>query len=356
MRWALALLLWLAATPALAAPTSWTANEAVVAGLLDKGAGATELKAAFASRDKTIDVSALRLGDRAWLVTLSRFEDSADVFVLTQTAARYATAWRLGEAEAGAGGDLAPLLAWTPAGAAADCRDRAGDANWANCGPIAPDIGSLPSTATGAPRFWLIGTYAQEAGETESAQLSLWRWDGKAAAPLLVRPYQFKIEEDEGLSVSGDAIALPIKDDLKTMLVCGACSGRQRIWRFRLTPEGAADLGQRSVRPELDLADEVFDRLVTRKPLGGLAGASASRTIAVRLTANGASGRWPMGMLEQWMLSRDRDRLCVATDSGGTFVFTLSRGGQRETISSARYVGDGLCHDAVHWRGAASGS
>src|SRR5580704_17020858 len=124
MHWALALLLWLVATAGMAAPTSWTADETVVAGLLDRGAGATELKAAFAGRDKTIDVSALRLGDHDWLVTLSRFEDSADVFVLAWKGAGYATVWRLGETAAGPRGELAPLLAWTPAGIAADCRDK----------------------------------------------------------------------------------------------------------------------------------------------------------------------------------------------------------------------------------------
>jgi hypothetical protein len=355
MRWALALL-WLIATPALAAPTSWTADEAVVANLLDAGMAPATLKTVFAKQDKTIDVSALRLGGRDWLVTLSRFEGSADVFALAPSQAGYATVWRLGDAEARARGDLSPLLAWTAAGAASDCRRALPDAEWANCGPIGPEIGALPSGAGGAARFWLIGTYAQEAGETESAQLSLWRWDGRAATPLLVRVYQFKIEEDEGLSVSGDVVRLQVKDDFKTMLACGACSGRQRIWRLRLTRDGAVDLGKRSAAPELDLADDVFDRAVTHKPLGGLAGASAARTIARHLATNRASGRWPMGTLEEWILSRDHRRLCVATDGGGTFVLTLARTDHHAAVSSARYVGDGLCHDSVHWTHAASGS
>jgi len=354
MRWASALL-WLVATPALASPTSWSAGERVVERLLDEGAAPAALKAAFVG-DKTIDVSALPLEAGVWLVTLSRFEDSADVFVAERKAGGYAITWRLGDAEAGAVGDLKPLRAWTVAAAQDDCRKHLPDADWADCGPIAPEIGALPSGSGGRPRFWLLGTYAQEAGETESAQLSLWRWDGKAASPLLARTFQFKIDEDEGPTVVGRVVRLPVKDDFKTMLSCGACSGRQRIWRFGLTAEGVRDLGERSVTPELDLADQLFDRAAHHRALADLASPTAAKAIAAHLSVIDPKSQWPMGTLEEWLLSRDRRRLCLATDGGGTWRLDLTRSHGALEAERVRYVGDGLCHDSFRWRRASSGS
>jgi len=357
MRWALALVgVWLLAGPAWAAPASWSPDEAVVASLLDAGASPAALKAAFAGRDKTVDVSALRLNAGAWLVTLSRFEDGADVFVAQRQPAGYAATWRLGDAEAGAHGELKPLRAWAAAASQDDCRKDLPDADWADCGPIAPEVGPLPSDAGGHPRFWLLGTYAQEAGETESAQLGLWRWDGKAATPLLVRTFQFRIDEDEGPTVVGDNIRLLVKDDFKTMLSCGACPGRQRVWRFRLTADGAQDLGKRSVTPELDLADELFDRAAHHRPLAGLASASAAKAISAHLADIDTQSQWPMGTLEEWLLSRDRRRLCLATDGGGTWLLTLARSHGSLAAERVSFVGDGLCHDSLRWRNASRGS
>ena len=82
--------------------------------------------------------------------------------------------------------------------------------------------------------------------------------------------------------------------------------------------------------------------------------AVAADMFDIGLAANGAQGEWPMGMLEEWVLSRDRRRLCVATDGGGTFVLTLASAGGRQTLSQARYVGDGLC--GIRWAGATRGS
>ena len=356
MRCALAVIaVCLLSAPAKAAPTLWRAEESVVARLLDEGAAPAELSAAFAKQDKTIDVSALKLSQRAWLVTLSRFEDSADVFVLAPGAERYGVVWRLEDSAADAAGDLKPLRAWTPAAARDDCRQHLPDADWADCGPIAPETGPLPAAANGDARFWLFGTYAQQAGETESGQFSLWRWDGKTATPLLVRTFQFKIEEDGVPTVSGEIVSLPVKGDFKTMLSCGACSGSQRLWRFRLSADGAQDLGQQSLTPEVDFADDLFDSASHRRSLAALASPAAIRAITAHL-AFVTHSQWPMGTLEEWILSRDRRRLCLATDGGGTWLLTLTHDHGALRVAQARYLGDGVCHDSVHWPSASRGS
>jgi hypothetical protein len=277
------------------------------------------------------------------------------VFVLAPGAAGYRVVWRLEGMAADAAGGLKPLRAWAPVAVRDDCRQHLPDADWADCGPVAPEIGLLPEAANGDARFWLLGTYAQEVGETESGQFSLWRWDGKAATPLLVRTFQFKIEEDGSPTVAAGILSLPVKDDFKTMLTCGACSGRQRLWRFRLTADGAEDLGQQSLTPEVDFADDLFDRAAHRRSLVGLASQSAVRSITSHQDFI-AHSQWPMGTLEEWILSRDREHLCLATDGGGTWLLTLTRERGALAAAQARYLGDGLCHDSVHWPGASSGS
>jgi hypothetical protein len=352
MRWAALLLAgaWLAATPARAAPASWRAEEGAATNLLDQSADTAALTAAFARRDKSIDVRALRLDPDAWLVSLSRWEDSTDVFVAAWRAGAYRIVWRLGDNQPT--GALEPLRAWSLAGAQDDCRARAGDAHWADCGPIAPELGRLPDAADGARRFWLNGVYDQEAGETESGQLSFWTWDGHGATPLLVRVYGFRIERDEGPTVAGDVISLPVKDEFATMYVCGACDGRQRVWRFRLTADGVADVGERSLVPELDLIDAAYVRAIRGHPLARLATPAAARVIK-RQARQADHGK--LGSIS-WEMTRDRRRLCLSTDLGGAALFTLARADGRTRVAAARYLGDNDCSYLVHWPRRLKGS
>jgi hypothetical protein len=344
----LALGLWLAnVTAGFAASPRWDADEALVSRLLTGGADAPALQAAFAKRDDKLDVSALRLGAAAWLVALNG-KDDHDVFIAQSRNGGYATAWRLADVEPAT--DQRALGAWTAAGQADDCRIRVGDANWADCGPISPEFGALPAGPGGAARFWVNGIYFQEAGETESGQLSVWQWDFQTARPLLVRVYGFLLDRDVGPSVTGDLLRLTIKDDFKTMPSCGACAGRQRIWSFRLTPTGAADLGQRSVTPELDLIDDLYDRALHHQPLG------VSSAVAKVIARQAAQADHGLLGSPSWELSRDRRRLCLATDLGGAAEFTLGRAGGRTRVMAARYLGDGFCSDFVHWPGALAGS
>jgi hypothetical protein len=79
--------------------------------------------------------------------------------------------------------------------------------------------------------------------------------------------------------------------------------------------------------------------------------------VIAKVVAEGdAASKWPMGSLDDWVLSADRRRLCVATDSGGAVTFTLARTRAGLTVTSAQRIGDGLCSDVVHWPGATSGS
>jgi hypothetical protein len=309
-----------------------------------------EVKAALQSLDKDLDIGVVRLDGRSVLVSL-QLADQGDVFIV----APGAVLWRAGQPSPAAG-EFAPLQAWTEAAARGSCRQAPADADWANCGGLAPQVVGLPHGAGSERRFALIGAYAQAAGETESAQLSFWRWDGHSATPLLLRTYQFKIELDEGLQVSGDLALLMVKDDFKSFIACGACAGRQRRWLFVVNAAGVLDLGETSLTPELDLVDDLYDRAGHHRSLAGLASPAAAAAIAKVAAEGDAASKWPMGALDEWVLSRDHRRICVATDSGGAVVFALARTRRATVVSSARRVGDGLCHDVIHWPGATSGS
>jgi len=330
----------------------WQVGEDAAASFLKDHptASEAEIKAALGSLDKDLAVDVIRLDDRAVIVAL-QLADQGDVFI----AGPGGVPWRAGQSGS-ATGEFAPLQAWTEAAARGACRQKLADANWADCGGLAPDIVRLPDGVDGARRFALIGAYSQQAGETESAQLSFWRWDGAAATPLLLRTYQFKIELDEGLRVSGDVAALLVKDDFKSFISCGACAGRQRTWRFRLTADGVQDLGQTSATPELDLIDELYDRAVHGRSVAGLASPAAAAVIAKVAAEGDRMSQWPMGAFDGWMLSADGRRLCVAADSGGAVVFSLARTGGAIIVSAAMRVGDGVCEKAVHWPGATFGS
>ena len=338
----------------LAAQWKQVESAAIESMAAQPGIGAADLKQSLSLIDKDLTVEAVRLDAHAVLVSL-KLDGAGDVFIVGSNGGGVMTLWRMAEAPV-AGRAMAPLQAWAEVSAPRDCRAKRPDADWADCGEIWGGIGRLPDGAAGERRFWVRGVYAQQAGETESGQLSFWTWDGLRATPRLVRVFGFKIELDEGPTVAGDRVSLPIKEDYRSFLTCGACAGRQRVWTFRLTGDGVRDLGKQSLVPELDLVDTLFQRTVRREPLGGLATAAAARAIRRDARQADRRGRWPMGTLNDWMLSADRRNVCVATDWGGAVTFTLARRRGRLTVTSAKRVGDGICSDVIHWPGATSGS
>jgi hypothetical protein len=232
------------------------------------------------------------------------------------------------------------------------------DEDFAECNDVTPsELGALPSAASGARRFWINATYAQRAGDTQPGQISFWSWDGTHATPLQVGVYFFALDIGDPPTLRGDVLSLTVKQDFKSMLACGACAGRQRLWRFQAMPDGAIrDLGETSVVPELDLIDEIYDRAAHHFPLVGYASAAAARVIAKVVHEGDPGSQWPMGALDGWALSRDRRQICVATDSGGAVAFWLTRSGGRVTVTKAQRLQGGLCSGAVSWPGATEGS
>jgi hypothetical protein len=93
----------------------------------------------------------------------------------------------------------------------------------------------------GQPRFYIDGTYAQSAGGTVGAQISVWVWDGMTARPQIARAYALMVDQSASTRVEGDLLMVQQKKFFRTFFSCGMCEPR------------GGEFG-----PELDAADELF--------------------------------------------------------------------------------------------------
>lgn len=306
-----------------------------------------QAEATLASLDKDMSVFATQLDPSSLLFGLS-INGIGDVFIVEHGV----VAWRLGDTPAA--GSLKPLLAWDLRASKSDCAEKHPDTDtWYACSPLGvTSLGRLPDGAAGLHRFWIDAAYVQAAGETDSGQISFWAWDGAHAKPLMLHIFEFHIELDGGPTLAGHLLSLPVKDEFNSFFSCGACEGRQRVWRFEATPSGIRDLGKVSKVPELDLIDSLYSRAFTHQPLGSRAVPAAQHAIE----ASAERADHSRSMSDGWALSADRRRLCFSTDAGGAMLFTLRGTRTGPVVASARPLGDDGCGDLVHWPGATSGS
>ena len=119
-------------------------------------------------------------------------------------------------------------------------------------------------------------------------------------------------------------------------------------WTLRATPLGVEDLGKVSQAPDVDLVDELFDRVVHGRPIGTLA--SPDVVTHVRHMVSEARKAWPgpadrfsLGMMGDWKLRRAGGEryLCLDIEDGGTRLFTLVGEGAAARITAVRNLGDG---------------
>ena len=133
------------------------------------------------------------------------------------------------------------------------------------------DFGLLPVATDGALRFYIDGEYAQMAGATRGRQLSFWRWKDGAMETFHRTDYAIAAEAPDGATVTGDQATIASKGSWLHFSVCGACNGRQMQHRLRVTPSGVEDLGTVSLRPELDVVDNLLGRLANDQPTADIA-------------------------------------------------------------------------------------
>lgn len=122
-------------------------------------------------------------------------------------------------------------------------------------------VTALPPDSAGHARFYIDARYAQDAGATQGAQLSIWRFNGRTADVLLKKNYIVVADDENGPSDKGPSIRRHNKREYRMLFACGSCLGRTMIWTIKVTPEGVADQGEIPEVPEADVIDEVFFRL-----------------------------------------------------------------------------------------------
>jgi hypothetical protein len=254
-----------------------------------------------------------------------------NVFIVAKNAGHYQLSWSTAQPQEAKGDQAALLAAWRPENARHGGRGPYLAAS-GNDGSVLPRIGLLPRDANGRPRFYIDGTYAQSAGGTAGAQISVWLWDGTTARPLIARAYTLMIDQQVGTRVEGDLLKVQQKKFFHTFFACGACEERQTDWTVRLTPTGVQDLGEKSVVPELDTVDELFYRVIRHESATESAESrvikSAERIVA-EVRAGQSAKDWAkfpsLGMMGTWKtrVGAGFTVLCLALDDAGTNLFTL---------------------------------
>lgn len=303
---------------------------------LEVSAALKALKPASGPVDQGIEASALRLDDKAWLIA-ARVNEIGTVFILADSGGGFRTAWAIDRPETWGGGRSGPLLAWKPDNAQKSCPARRTGADVRQCGPLYGGIGRLPDAEGGARRFFVDGTYAQPMGATVAGQISIWTWDDAAARPVFSTGYGYMVEQPWTVRTRGDVVAIRTKDAFRRIVACGACEGRQVVKTFRVSPTGLEPLSTQSLTPELDLIDDVYDRLALGQPTAGLATVPAARAMAAQLrqarTVTKPKGPADItaGMIMGWRASGGPGArtVCLETDDSGAAIFTIDAIGRR---------------------------
>jgi hypothetical protein len=254
-----------------------------------------------------------------------------NVFIVARTGGHYHVAWSTAQPQEAEGDQAILLAAWRPESATHGGRGPYLAATGSD-GSVLPRIGLLPKDANGHPRFYVDGTYAQSAGGTVGAQISVWLWDGTTARPLIARAYALMIDQHVGTRVEGDLLKVRQKKFFRTFFSCGMCEERQTDWTVRLTPTGVQDLGEQSLVPELDIVDELFYRVIHHEVLTEFADSHVikrAEAIVAEARAQESAKDWAkfpsLGMMGTWKtrVGGNTTVLCLNLDNAGTNLFTL---------------------------------
>ena len=275
-----------------------------------------------------------------------------NVFIVSKSGSDYRVAWNIARRQQASGKSAEVPAAWRAENARYDDRGPYAEAS-GSAGSVVPmRLRILASDAKGHARFYIEGIYAQSAGATVGAQISLWVWDGVTARPQLTRDYPVMIDQKVGTRMEGGLLKVQQKKSFRTFFSCGSCEGRQTDWIVRITPDGMKELGEKSAVPELDAVDELFYRVINGKSASDIAAPAVIET-ATHIVDTARAGEsdkdWKefpsLGMMGEWSVisNRNGEVLCLDTDDIGTDLFTLRPGGDgffvtdvRETNESCR--------------------
>jgi GNAT superfamily N-acetyltransferase len=293
-------------------------------------ATAKEVEAAIPQLDATLEGSVIELSPHTFVVAANRVEIGT-FFIVSRDSTEYRSVWNVK--------DFA---------ATHDGRDD-GISHWSAHGesPLFGEVGALFGNENGNSRFYVDATYQGE-GITVGKQLSIWEWNGAAAAPVLMGNYTYSLDSTEGVTFDGKLLRAHTKeDDFKTFFSCGGCPEPPGEWNIRITSDGVEDLGRRRLTPELDLIDNLYYRIQRRMPVSNMAAPDVIDELTdaiddIRDDASVTNDYQPLGMLMDWAAEHQGKhmRICISTDDPGRYLFTLVRRSGKWFFTAAQDVSD----------------
>lgn len=277
---------------------------------------ASEIESYIKQLDSQLDVSVASLGGRTYAIGVNNGEIGT-VFLISSVSQRFTVVWSIEREANRAMNDEQGVSAWS----ARSARNRG----------MYGRVHALPAPATGHPRFYVEGTYAQSVGATVTGQLTIWEWNGRTAKLLFSKIYPHFIDGPAS-SLDGDILRVSVKESLKTFFACGGCPEPVAEWSIRIGADHIDDLGVQWTVPEMRALDELFYQIQRRKDAVALASTEVITKLShviedIRGKAEIEHDYAPLGMLMDWKVER-RDgasRVCLSIDGLTRYLFTITR-------------------------------
>jgi hypothetical protein len=240
----------------------WSLESAWVIEYLNEHPSATvkQIETEISTLDNKLSGSVTLLDKNLYSISIQEGE-IGNVFLAAGEAKRFRIVWNAKDAMAGAGEKGNYFRPWSAQAARDGCRENVSGGDWLSCGPLYGGFDRLPNDKMGRRRFYLDGTYAEYAGLSAAAQLSIWTWDGTVLRPQFTGTYTFYIDQPVGIRIDGEFLRIRVRDQYRTFHTCCDDEGRPMDWNLRLTPTGVEDLGKTPVVSELETIDELFYRI-----------------------------------------------------------------------------------------------
>jgi hypothetical protein len=232
------------------------------------------------------EVVPLRVGvNAAWAVALAYPHAGTFFIVARRGDGRHTVAWNIHDLAARhlASRDEIGRWAWT-------------GSSWGD-GPLVGHIVPLRPSRFGNARFAVDAAAAPEAGGTFEHQIGVWEWDGRKAAPLLLRSYAASLDTPPN-ELAPSRLAIHTKGEFRSFSTCGACADPEVIWHFDVTPEGLVDRGTTNLSPELQACDQLWNAVIHHHNTAALAAPAVVATLQKLVAGMAMSDReHPLGML-----------------------------------------------------------
>lgn len=314
----------------------WTLTGAWIAHYLDthRNTGSEQLAAAIKELDPALESNAVQLEGNTYVIATSDAEIGT-AFIISHVDGAFKVVWDIKDAAATHVEQRAVLTRWSAHGTME--------------GGISGRVGKLPKSGRGRARFYLDATYAQAAGGTGGAQLSVWEWNGIDASPILVKRYSYlRGTPGTGAIFDGDLLRVHGKGSFKTLFSCGGCKDPEVELRLRVTPEKIVDLGQQSLVPELDVIDGLFYKLQRRMSVADVAAPQVATALASTISGVRAdpdvkkNDYASLGMLFDSKVRHDakESKVCLEADGPGRYLFTLVPRNGKSFVADVKEISD----------------